>query len=280
MSNLTFEKGTTLLLDDGTRVFEYLVSKATASQTFTEGSRKVKTIHNPLILDDTYVTEKGRATLTFSVYLESSECSRFILEWFGFPYIDGKNILNLNRDLKTITGYIKSNGSTYKLSNCVAQTMSFIISPREVLRADITATCSLLEDSASSPAATSAQNYNNFYNSFIDIPSYPRVVSTTLEIVRDIDWLQQKSLHHLGSIYVSDTPIVSRLAIGGTIVVPKTDNAQVLNNDTPLLIKYGSILTVNLDHCNLTSRWEMGNYHTTNIDYKLLPISTASYIKI
>jgi|TARA_R110000764_G_scaffold109780_1_gene196065 hypothetical protein len=279
---ITFQKGTKLVIDNGVNRYQLLVGSATASQTYVESSQKVKTIHNPNIVERTFVNEKGTSNLTFSCYVGDGITESSIFEWFGFSESTGTYVIDPNiNTLQTVDIYIDAGNTIYKLDTCVGQNISFKLSRKEALMLEVTGVASDLITVSSIPSITYAQDSSKFYNDTIDITNFSNIAEVTCEITRTINWLGQKSVHDTlsGNIYKQKNPVLASMAISGSITQNKVDNTNVYNNSTPVQIKYGSTFEINLTACNTTDRWDMSSIHQKTTDYKLLPTAVSSYIK-
>ncbi len=279
---ITFQQGTKLIIDDGTDRYLIAVSSATASQSFTESSRAVKTIHNPVVVEDTFTTAKGSANLSFSCYIGDGEAEDSILELFGFVWSAGKYVLSTNNNtVNTADIYIDAGNTVYKLDTCVGENISFKLSRKELLSIDVSAKA--VELIAGVPLPTNGvlhqQNLASLYNNTINIPGFSDVVTVTCELTRDIRWLSQKSIHDIGSIYLPRNPVLGTLSMSGSITRNKKDNNNSYSNSgVPITIEYGDTFKINLDQCNTTDRWDLGEVHKNVTDYKLMPTASNTYI--
>lgn len=281
---ITFQIGTKIVLTDGLNRYELLVESASANQTFLEASQDVKTIHNRNLVERTFVTEKSAASLSFSCYLTGVTDS-ILFEWFGFNKVVDDFIINptkipLTETQEILDVYIDAGTTIYKLTGCIGETMSIKLVRGEFLKVDISAQAEDLTEVSSIPVIGSlnTQNYTDFYNGPVVVASYPNLSSTTCEITRSLTWVNKKSIHNIGSIYRAQSPVITSLAIAGSVTQTKLDNTNAYIPEGIIDITYNNQFRIYLDKCNLTERWSMGSYHTKVTDYKLLPTSTNSYI--
>ena len=276
----TFRQGTKLILDDGANRYSLLVSSASASQTFLESIQNTKTIHNPVIVERAFTTEKGVANLTFNCHLGNSQVEASLLNWLGFGDVGGEHkIVTNNNSINKVTIYIDAGNTLYKLENCVAQNISFSLSRKEILSAEITAVAPDLVEVSSMPTTGNlVEQPISFTTGTILIGGFPRIAGVTCEVTRSIEWLSQKSIFDIGSIYKVKTPVLTSMAISGTITQNKTDSTNT-NAIGPVVIELGDSFKINLPSCNLVDRWDMGTIHKRITDYKLLPASVNSFIK-
>ena len=281
--NLTFQQGTKLIVVDGADKYVYLVGDATASQTYIETSRSVKTLHNPIVVDDTFSTEKSNVSFSFSIHLGDSEVDAGILKWFGMLEVSNKFMLSTETALgqmpKSVDIYIDAGTTIYKISSCVGQNLSFSLARNTLLSLNITGIgVDLLEDTPPVGGVWHLQDSSKFYNAPVVVNNLPNLVAVTCELTRDIKWIKGQTTHNIGNIYLSNTPILDTMALAGSITVNKTGGSRTYTPDTSINIKYGTSFEINLDSCNLTERWDLGNIHKLIMDYKLLPKAANSYI--
>lgn len=284
--SLTFHRGTKLVLIDGSNRFEFLVGSASASQTFIETTQKPKTIQNPNLIDNTFITEKGNASLSFNCYITDGVPEEVLLLWLGFTKSGSNYIINPLANLSTpaekLDVYIDSGTTIYKLPVCVIQNMSFVLERKNHLLVEIQATAADLTIVASIPTTgtLTKQDSSKFYNAPLVVGSRTKVSSVTCEITREISWVTDKSLQNIGIIYKDTKPIITSFAISGSITAYKTDNTNNQIASTVINIKYGNTFEINLSACNTTDRWALETIHKTVTDYKILPtIGSSSYIK-
>lgn len=280
----TFRKGTKLIIDDGTDRFEFIVASASASQTFIEASQNVKTIHNPNLVARTFVTEKGTANVSFSCYIGNGNAENSIFDWFGFEEAAGNYVIDPVAGgvaPKQYDIYIDAGSTIYKLDSCVAQNISFTLSRKELIRMDVTGVARDLVQVGSIPTTGTlfTQDASTFYNSTIDITGFSNISGVSCEITRNIQWLNQKAVHDIDSIYKVSNPVVTSLAISGTITRNKIDDTNDYVPNTAINISYGPTFKIILDDCNTTDRWDLSDIHSLMTDYKLLPTAASSYIK-
>ncbi len=271
------------MIFEGNR-YEFLVNSATASQTFVESTRSVKTLHSPNTVDDTFTTKKSIVNVSFMVYLsKTGVVERSIFDWFDFKASGPNHVINpVGIEVSRSDIYIEANGSIYRIVNCVGGALSFKLANTEILSLEVTAQGGNMEEVPSIPETGSLVTQvgnRGFYNASVSVDNYPLLNAITCEVSRDISWTKQQTTHDIGSIFVNNLPILKSLSISGTITQYKTDDSNSYNPSNSITITYGDTFTIHLDDCNTTDRWAMQNIHMKQIDYKLLPSNANSYIK-
>lgn len=281
---LTFRQGTKIAILDGVNRYNFLAGSVVATQTFVEVSQPIKTIHNPNLVDNTYVNELGAANISFTCYVGEGSLESILLKWFGLIQ-NGEyyNIVPTNTLVDTTFDlYIDSGNTIYKMAKVVGRGMSISISRKEVLMLTIDAMASNIEIVSSIPTvpgSTFSQVSSDFQHGPVSLVGFPRVSEVSLEISRDISYIGAKTIFDIGSIYTQKTPILSSLSISGSITQYKTEDTREYSPSTSINITCGITTEILLTSCNTTDRWDMSTIHKKVTDYKLLPNSVASYIK-
>ena len=115
----------------------------TASQTFLEDSRPVKTIQVPNNIQDTSSNSKSTVSIELSCHLTTSDS--LLLEWFGFVRAQNKYLIQPAGTLVPVyTVYIVSGSTVYQITNVYATTLSFKMDKERPLSVSISATGSNL----------------------------------------------------------------------------------------------------------------------------------------
>lgn len=277
----TFQQGSTVILTDGTTNRELLVGSVSASQTYLEEARSVKTIHNPNNVQDTFTNSKSPVTLEFSCHL--TKYDDMLLEWFGFVKSDGKFlILPAGTLLPILDVYIKSFGTTYKVEAAYATSMSIRMDKTAPLSVSISATGSNLITVSSIPnLPSSRQNNFDFIHGSITVAGYSSVGGVTCEITKDISWTNDKTIHAIMSgVYLNTKATCQDLAIGGSITNYKRDDSLGFTPVGVIDIEYEGIFKLYFDKCKTLDRWDLSSeVHKKITDYKLLPVASESYIQ-
>lgn len=288
--SITFKQGTKVYLSDGSRNSEIKISDVTASQTYQGSSQSVKTIHSPNKISRTFVTEKGRVTITFTFYLSSTIVEENVFNWAGFIKNGaGKHIIDGTLSLSDTTKnlYISSGDTLYLAEACIVENLSMTVAHNELLKCTVTCVAPDLADITDSnsdfgPAAFYAlpvDTQGTPVVSDIILEGSPNLLACTLEITKNINWLAQKSMFDLNNIYKSSNSVVTELSVSGSITKVKTSDNMDYTPSSSIKINYGPTFEVYLGGCSITERWDLGTIHTIAADYVLLPDASESYLK-
>lgn len=280
--NLVFQQGSTLVLTNGTTSRKLLVESATLSQTYLEESRSVRTLHSNNIIAETFTNSKSNTSIEFSFYLTNSE--DLIFEWFGFSKQLSKFILSPYGVLPAgFDIYLLSTGAVYKVSGVHATTFSFNMSKEGPIKLAVSAVGVDWTEVPSIPSfpSLSSQDSLGFNLSSITLEGYSNLAGITIEMTKDVSWLQDKSLHSVlsGNIYTSSKAICNDFAVSGSISNYKRDNIVSHSNNVDLRINYGDFMEIFLSPCRIFDRLDISEVHRKISDYKLLPSTTNSYIQ-
>jgi len=287
---IVFKQGSVLYIATETRKYQLLVGDVSASQTFIGNTQKVKTIQNKQLIDRTFVTEKGKASLNFTAFVGRSSPDTAIAEWFDLEKNFHRNYeLTSNTEIPSTRDiYIQQGTTVYKLPKMCGATLSFTISHSEVMAVSISAIGPDLVDISSDAGAMSTfnalteevQDVSEFHVESVRVTDYDNILGVTAEITREISWLNQKSLFDLGTIYKVTNPVITSMSISGSITQTKLNNNN--NTYTPssvVEIKYGNNFKIKMNGCSLTERFDLGDFHRVVTDYALLPNTTNSLIQ-
>lgn len=277
----TFQQGTTVVITNGTTSRELLVGSVSASQTFLEESRSVKTIHIPNNVQDTFTVSKSPVSIDMECHLTRTDS--LLLEWFGFVKSDGKYlILPAGTALPILDVYIKANGSIYKVSSAYATALSIRMDKTAPLSVAVSATGSNMVEVPSIPSAShSIQLRTEFIHGSISIDGYSHVGGVTCEITKEISWVNDKTIHAIMSgIHLNSKATCQDLSIGGSITNYKRDSNLGHSPVTSVVIDYEGMFKLSFDKCKTLDRWDLsGDVHKKITDYKLLPTSGDAFIQ-
>jgi hypothetical protein len=295
MSGITFNIGTTLYLTTTTHKYKFLVGEVSASQTFLESRKSLNTLHKRTLVEKTFTTEKSPVSLSFSIYLASGEPEKALANWFDLPFVTGTShsiptFVQLDSVPSSSDIYIVgANGTTYKVSSAIGENISFSISQKEILGANVTATGSNLQDVTEDSAEMSIFNglteviqaSSAFTNGSVLITNFDNVLGVSMELTRGISWATKKSLFDLGTIYTARSPTVNNFTISGSITQLKLNNNKntLYDPSRAVDIFYGPNFNAKLTSCSTTQRLDLGDYHRVVTDYVLLPSAINSLLK-
>lgn len=276
---LTFTQGSTVILHNGTTSRKLLVESITASQTFLEDSRGVKTIQVPNNVQDTSSNSKSTVSLELSCHLTTSDS--MLLEWFGFVRSGDRYLIQPAGTLVPVyTVYIVSGTTVYQVTNAYATTLSFKMDKERPLSVSISATGNNLTQIASAPIPASTQINTEFMYGNLDVVGYSNIAGATCEISKTIAWINDKTIHAIMSgFYYSNKAVCDELAIGGSLTFYKRDDSLAYAKEAPVDIRYNDKFRLSFDRCKLLDRWDLGgDVHKKITDYKLQATSGDAHI--
>lgn len=278
--SFSFKRGSKLIIDDGTDRYLLKVADFNFSETFIERGYEVATIHDPVAINNkTYVNAKSNCSFDFEMYFSDSlVIERKVLEWYGF---DGSgNFPSVNGQLvNKMDVYVDLGNKVVFIDNVVLENLSFKLNPRGILGLSISARgFTSMMDSIVLPSNGDLYTQGSFTNAFItaEVPGIDvsRVAGATLELTRDINWLNNQSVHDAfsGTMYIPEDVVGSNLAVAGNITTIKrgTEEPKYLP-DVPVTLTLGDYMTISLGHCNITQRADFGSGVLQSVsDFKLL----------
>lgn len=285
--SITFLPGTKVIATNGINRYELLITEIQASETYVESSRDTRTLHNRNLIKDTFVKEKSNATFSFTVPF--SEELAVLLNWLGCSYISGAYNLPLQKGKLSkedyLDLYIDSGNTIFRLSSCVAESLSFRFDKSTPLSLNITGTARSMDSVIRVPSIgrliTQSKYLLGSLNVYVDETPVPRLTGVTAEISREVSWLNQNSVHQalLSSLYQKEQPVISGYSLSGAISQYKQDDMLHYKYGSSVRIIYDSTFHLHFSSCNLTDRWAIESVYKKVTDYKILPDAHNSYIK-
>lgn len=282
---MTFQAGTTVIVSNGTTSRELLVSSCTASQTFLEESRAVKTLHSLNNIEDTFSNSKSAVSLEFDMYLTPGDS--IVLEWFGMSKSSNRyTFSHLGSIPIGYSVYIKTASTLYEISNCILSSMIVKMDGRSSpLGLTISATGGNLAIIPSLPALTNTRQVaSDFITGGVTVSGFNNAITgITLEAIKSISWVQNKTLHGVlsGSIYTPQNATIEDFSIGGTLTRYKLDDVlPAYSTSFAVTINYAGKFVISLTPCKRLSRWDTSDVvHKVMQDFKLLPNVGSAYME-
>lgn len=276
----TFQQGSTLLLTDGIKGRELLLSSFSVSQTYLEETRSVKTLHSPNAIADTFTNSKSAVSFDFSCNLTKTDT--ILWDWLGLVTVGDKHYITSNPQLRSLDAYILASNAVYKISNAFLTNLSLQMSKAGVLSAQLSAVATEWSQ-VSFPKihAFTKQSSLDFVHGFLEIAGSSLFGGVTLEITREVTWVSNHSVHKAMSseIYLPSKAVLTDLAVSGTITYYKTDDVLQYTSNGLIEIIYDQQLKIYLDKCSMLERWSTGDIYKKQKDFKLLPSTTNAYIQ-
>ena len=266
------------------------VTDVTFSQTFSETSYSVKTIHAPNDLFEGSVINKANPA-TFE---------------FSFPAVftaDYTIIETLLTGATSFDLFIKTEADTFKLENAVITNGSFVIERSRPLSIEIQGEAGKLTRNATLTGSLQARLSSSYLMPIVDITvgstSLSNVVSASMELQNSVDWNPYTTVNGAlsatnasNSMYPSEFTL-SKKILAGSIVQYLTDentsNVQDWDTDVTLTIKAGNGqsgaafrgFSMGPATCSFTNRLRAGNVFTQSYDWRMTqnPSNLATLLK-
>ena len=263
------------------------VTDISFSQTFSEESHSVNTIHSPNDLFEASVINKANvANFSFSV-----------------PTIVGSSYTILETLLlnaSTFDLYIKTSADVYHLSKSVMTNGSFVIERSRPLRLEISGEASRLYNGVTGFSTSSPISNRTFIIPKIEVSvagsTLDNIVGITMELQNDIEWTPFTTVNDAFSattMYPSEFTISKKILAGSITQYLTSDNkstAQTFNSAASISIKAGNGLSgaafrgfsFGPATCAFTNRLSAGgNIFTQNYDWRMTenPTNLATILK-
>ena len=283
MPTYNFKEEAEVYVVSGGTQYRIHVADISFSQTFSEESHPVNTIHSPNDLFEASVINKANAanfSFTVPAIVESSYS---ILE-------------TLLINASTFDLYIKTPADVYRLRQSVMTNGSFVIERSRPLRLEISGEASQLYNGVTGFSTSSAVLDRAFIIPKIDVSisgsALDNVVSLSLELQNDISWTPFTTVNGAFSattMYPSGFTISKKILAGSITQYLTSDNkstAQTFNSGTAISIKAGNGLSGSAFRgfsfgpatCAFTNRIATGNIFVQNYDWRLTQNTNLSSI--
>jgi hypothetical protein len=282
MTAYNFLKEASLYLDYNDVVYNIDTSEIDFSQTFTETSYKVQTLHDTNYFEASVINKANPANFSFNMPVLRGTDLEVVVD----------RLLNCD----TFNLYISTKQDVFKLSNCVITNGTFQIEKSRPLRLTIEGEASKLSKNETLPEDIQERSDVRLYNKVAlplvqlgekDISS--SVVSLNVELQNDIQWSPYTTVQggiaagtsssEEGTMYPSNFTI-SKKILGGSISRYLNDeteeDAQTWNSNTSLRIKAGQEVDstfygfdFNITNCSFTNRASVGPVFTQAYDWRM-----------
>jgi len=286
MPTYNFKEEAEVYVVSGGSQYRIHVADISFSQTFSEESHSVNTIHSPNDLFEASVINKANAA-NFS---------------FSVPAIVGSGYTVLETLLlnaESFDLYIKTPADVYRLRQSVMTNGSFVIERSRPLRLEISGEASQLDFDDSGFSASSAVSNRAFTIPIVDVflsgTKLENIVRVSIELQNNISWTPYTTVNGAFSattMFPSGFTISKKILAGSITQYLTTDtssNAQTFNNSVSLSIKAGNGLSdaafrgfsFGPATCAFTNRISTGNVFTQNYDWRLTDnsVSLATILK-
>jgi hypothetical protein len=288
MSIFNFKKEARLYIVHNNLQYNIDISDISFSQTFTEDSYSVKTLHNQNMFEASSITKANPANFSFTMPILKE------------PDLSVQLVLDRLIDYDTVDLYISTEESVFKVENAVFTTGSFAFEKSKVLNIAISGEASkLLKVETAIPGIVqvraSPQTYLQMTGQTVkiggvDISSC--IYKLSVELQNDIDWNSYTTVHdgiqvtNAGNSMYPTKFTVDKRILAGNIGQYLTDsnsaNLQNWNKNISLRIEVGQNIDgtlcgfdFNIPTCSFTNRVSVASVFTQEFDWRLTDNLTA-----
>ena len=284
MPNYSFLKEAKVYIVYGTTKKQLDISSVSFSQTFTEETRSVKTLHNQNnMFEGSVINTANPANFELRTNLLIEDASKIV-----FDRLTDTNSFDL---------YISTESDVFKLEKCVITNGTINIERLRPLSLSISGEASKLIPGSSVPSgmtlrtASSSRTYNLNKDLFVSLSGTDisdHLVAVSIELQNDIQWIPYKTVQTAAGTRYPTQYTVSKRVLAGNIRRYLNDdtesNSQSYGKNQALRIKAGTLIgglfkgiDFNSTNCSLTQRVQTGTVFTKNTDWRMVqnPASVA-----
>lgn len=288
MSIFNFKKEARLYIVHNNLQYNIDISDISFSQTFTEDSYSVKTLHNQNMFEASSITKANPANFSFTMPILKE------------PDLSVQLVLDRLIDYDTVDLYISTEESVFKVENAVFTTGSFAFEKSKVLNIAISGEASkLLKVETAIPGIVqvraSTQTYLQMAEQTVEIGGVDIsscIYKLSVELQNDIDWNSYTTVHdgiqvtNAGNSMYPTKFTVDKRILAGNIGQYLTDsnsaNLQNWNKNISLRIEVGQNIDgtlcgfdFNIPTCSFTNRVSVASVFTQEFDWRLTDNLTA-----
>lgn len=277
MPNYSFLKEAKVYIVYGTTKKQLDISSVSFSQTFTEETRSVKTLHNQNnMFEGSVINTANPANFELRTNLLIEDASKIV-----FDRLTDTNSFDL---------YISTESDVFKLEKCVITNGTINIERLRPLSLSISGQASKLIPGSSVPSgmtlrtASSSRTYNLNKDLFVSLSGADisdHLVSVSMELQNEIKWIPYKTVQTASGTRYPTQYTVETKVLSGNITRYLNDstesNSQSYGTNQSLRIKAGTLIgglfkgiDFNSTNCSLTQRVEVGTVFTKSTDWRMV----------
>ena len=277
MANYSFLNEAKVYIVYGTTKKQLDITSISFSQTFTEETRSVKTLHNQNnMFEGSVINTANPANFEITTNLLIEDNSKIV-----FDRLTDTNSFHL---------YISTESDVFKLENCVITNGTINIERLRPLSLSISGEASKLILGSSVPSgmtlrtASSSRTYNLNKDLLVSLNSTSisdHLVSVSMELQNEVQWVPYKTVQTAAGTRYPTEYIIEGKVLSGNITRYLNDdtesNAQSYGINQSLRIKAGTIIgssfrgiDFNSTNCSLTQRVQTGTVFTKNTDWRMV----------
>ena len=277
MPNYSFLKEAKVYIVYGTTKKQLDISSVSFSQTFTEETRSVKTLHNQNnMFEGSVINTANPANFELRTNLLIEDASKIV-----FDRLTDTNSFDL---------YISTESDVFKLEKCVITNGTINIERLRPLSLSISGQASKLIPSSSVPSGmtlrttSSSRTYNLNKDLFVSLGGASisdHLVSVSIELQNEVKWIPYKTVNTASGTRYPTQYTIDKKVLAGNI-------RRYLNDDTEsasqsyglnqsLRIKAGTNIgglfkgiDFNSNNCSITQRIQTGTVFMKNTDWRMV----------
>jgi hypothetical protein len=277
MANYSFLKEAKVYIVYGTTKKQLDISSISFSQTFTEQTRSVKTLHNQNnMFEGSVINTANPANFEITTNLLIEDASKIVFDRLT--------------DANSFDVYISTESDVFKLEKCVITNGTINIERLRPLSLSISGEASKLIPGSSVPSgmtlrtASSSRTYNLNSDLFVSLSGTDisnHLVSVSIEMQNDIQWVPYKTVNTAAGTRYPTQYTVNKKVLAGNITRYLNDdteaNSQSYGTNQSLRIKAGTNIgglfkgiDFNSNNCSLTQRIQTGDVFTKSSDWRMV----------
>ena len=277
MANYSFLNEAKVYIVYGTTKKQLDITSISFSQTFTEETRSVKTLHNQNnMFEGSVINTANPANFEITTNLLIEDASKIV-----FDRLTDTNSFDL---------YISTESDVFKLEKCVITNGTINIERLRPLSLSISGQASKLIPGSSVPSgmtlrtASSSRTYNLHSDLFVSLSGTTitdHLVSLSIELQNDIQWIPYKTVNTASGTRYPTQYTVNGKVLAGNITRYLNDDtesaSQSYGTNQSLRIKAGTNIgglfkgiDFNSNNCSLTQRIQTGAVFTKSSDWRMV----------
>ena len=277
MANYSFLNEAKVYIVYGTTKKQLDITSISFSQTFTEETRSVKTLHNQNnMFEGSVINTANPANFEITTNLLIEDASKIV-----FDRLTDTNSFDL---------YISTESDVFKLEKCVITNGTINIERLRPLSLSISGQASKLIPGSSVPSgmtlrtASSSRTYNLNSDLFVSLSGTTitdHLVSLSIELQNDIQWIPYKTVNTAAGTRYPTQYTVNGKVLAGNITRYLNDDtesaSQSYGTNQSLRIKAGTNIgglfkgiDFNSNNCSLTQRIQTGSVFTKSSDWRMV----------
>ena len=277
MPNYSFLKEAKVYIVYGTTKKQLDISSVSFSQTFTEETRSVKTLHNQNnMFEGSVINTANPANFELRTNLLIEDASKIL-----FDRLTDTNSFDL---------YISTESDVFYLEKCVITNGTINIERLRPLSLSISGQASKLIPGSSVPSgmtlrtASSSRTYNLNKDLLVSLSGTDisdHLVSVSIELQNDIQWIPYKTVNTAAGTRYPTQYTVNGKVLAGNITRYLNDDtesaSQSYGTNQSLRIKAGTNIgglfkgiDFNSNNCSLTQRIQTGAVFTKSSDWRMV----------